>query len=402
MILSITAIILLFYAHEIHPYQQHLHTQLTTQQHHKQKIVTEKVQNTDNSYHFSHGSRTYKAFIDGSTLTIHRDNIFVSDNAQVLPSTTQQQIYQLNQTLKTQANGTQLVVITVDHVPDKASDIQDYALDIFNTPGIGQRYLNNGVLYLIAVQDHQDRITVGTGYNEILTDSTCQKILDAKKSRRAYQQNDYSTGVMDVVNKISSKMKNKTPQQDSRIKIIHQKLRQLWYIPIGIILLALVLLSITIWYTDWDLAKSDQLMRQMNQQMQDSLKDNDGTEVPIEAVFKIDLFMLSTGDQIIKQTTANITKRTDQRRLQFRFPDGHFKEAGFVDDDILYDLNGKVITKHFRTSVYASQHWYNMGCVGCIFFILTAPFHSRGFGGGYSGGGYGGGSSSGGGATGGW
>ena len=72
--------------------------------------------------------------------------------------------------------------------------IEDYATALFNSWGIGQRDKDNGVLVLVAVDDRQDRIEVGTGLEDVVTEHRAQLILD-NVMRPALRQEDYAAAV---------------------------------------------------------------------------------------------------------------------------------------------------------------------------------------------------------------
>jgi uncharacterized protein len=70
----------------------------------------------------------------------------------------------------------QLAIVTVTSLEGKT--IEQYANELFNQWGIGRRDVNNGVLLLIAPREHQVRIEVGYGLEQLLTDRLCGEIRD--------------------------------------------------------------------------------------------------------------------------------------------------------------------------------------------------------------------------------
>lgn len=85
-------------------------------------------------------------------IDINRNNIFVSDNANVLEQQTKDAIYQLNKQLAVGSDGAQLEIVTVSSLPH-GETIESYANKIFNKLGIGNSEKNNGALYLIAINN---------------------------------------------------------------------------------------------------------------------------------------------------------------------------------------------------------------------------------------------------------
>ena len=100
-------------------------------------------------------------------LTINKNNIFVPDNAKMLSQKTKEKIYQLNKQLAASTNGAQFEVVTVPELP-RGEDIESYANKIFNQLGIGDKNENNGVLYLVALDEREFRLEVGYGLEGLM------------------------------------------------------------------------------------------------------------------------------------------------------------------------------------------------------------------------------------------
>ncbi len=94
----------------------------------------------------------------------------------------------------------ELVVVTVETLDDMVLD--DYAHELFNTWGIGDKQLNNGVLLLVnkettlAGTSGRVRIEVGYGLEGALPDSVCGRILD-EKTLPAWDKKEYGRGIVD-------------------------------------------------------------------------------------------------------------------------------------------------------------------------------------------------------------
>ena len=80
--------------------------------------------------------------------------------------------------------GNAIVIITLDSLTDPqtkvAYTIEEAALLYFNTWGIGDSQKNNGVLLMASRNPRRVRIQVGKGIQDLLTDYTCQVIVDEK------------------------------------------------------------------------------------------------------------------------------------------------------------------------------------------------------------------------------
>ena len=94
----------------------------------------------------------------------------------------------------------ELVVVTVENLDGMV--LEDYAHELFNTWGIGDKQLNNGVLLLVnkettlAGTSGRVRIEVGYGLEGALPDSVCGRILD-EKTLPAWDKKEYGRGIVD-------------------------------------------------------------------------------------------------------------------------------------------------------------------------------------------------------------
>lgn len=92
---------------------------------------------------------------------------YVSDLANVVDPAAKENLEQFCTRVEREL-GVQFAIVTVDTVGD--TPIEDYALDLFRTWGIGSKKDNSGVLLLLAVKDHRDRVQTGRGIEPYITD----------------------------------------------------------------------------------------------------------------------------------------------------------------------------------------------------------------------------------------
>ena len=99
-------------------------------------------------------------------LQLHPSN-YVNDFAHVLSAQT---LAELNDTCQKvdQETHSQIAVVTINTLD--GTDIQTYALNLFNQWGIGSKETNRGVLVLLAVGDRKYRIEVGYGLERAISD----------------------------------------------------------------------------------------------------------------------------------------------------------------------------------------------------------------------------------------
>ena len=70
----------------------------------------------------------------------------------------------------------EVAVITIKSL--EGDSIEDYASRLFEKWGIGKKGVDNGVLFLVALDDHMMRIEVGYGLEPIITDGRAGRIRD--------------------------------------------------------------------------------------------------------------------------------------------------------------------------------------------------------------------------------
>ncbi|MBI3887662.1 TPM domain-containing protein [Candidatus Microgenomates bacterium] len=94
--------------------------------------------------------------------------------------------------------------IAVAIVKDLGGDtIENYAVKMFEQWKIGQKGKDNGVLLLVAINDHKVRIEVGYGLEPYLTDAKSGDIIRNVITPK-FKQNNYYGGVLDGVTAIEN------------------------------------------------------------------------------------------------------------------------------------------------------------------------------------------------------
>lgn len=90
------------------------------------------------------------------------------------------------------STSTQIAVITVPTV--QPFEIGDYAYKIGRFWGVGNKDFDNGIVLLVAVDDHRMFIATGYGTEAYLTDIRCNQIIDGILTP-AFQQNNFYAGI---------------------------------------------------------------------------------------------------------------------------------------------------------------------------------------------------------------
>lgn len=120
----------------------------------------------------------------------------VVDDANVLSSSTVQTITDLNAQLESSCSGAQIGVLTVDYTGNLTTE--DYALQAFNTWGIGSSSENNGVLILLVMesQEYEDGdyyLTCGDGFRNTTLESQASAL--AQTMEDDFVRQDYDDAV---------------------------------------------------------------------------------------------------------------------------------------------------------------------------------------------------------------
>ncbi len=136
-------------------------------------------------------------FLDSEGIPIPT-HYFVNDFSGKMLDTTQ--VGKLNNRLKKYEDSTttQIVVICLPKLPENSSgstwEIEDLGVETGRKWQIGQKSKNNGVLFLIALEDHKTRIETGYGVEGALPDVTCGYILD-EDVKPLFKEEKYYEGI---------------------------------------------------------------------------------------------------------------------------------------------------------------------------------------------------------------
>ncbi|MBV8816710.1 MAG: TPM domain-containing protein [Acidobacteriaceae bacterium] len=116
---------------------------------------------------------------------------YVSDFANVLdaPSRAQAEAYCGR---VEQATGVQIAIVTINSLDGQP--VEDAANTLFRRWGVGKKGADEGLLLLLSIQDHKDRIEVGYGLEPTLPDGFVGSVL--RSMRPALEQNNYGQAVL--------------------------------------------------------------------------------------------------------------------------------------------------------------------------------------------------------------
>ncbi len=132
----------------------------------------------------------------------------VVDDAKILSLFTQANLEAKLADLEAKS-GIQLVVATVKGLDGKA--IEPYANDLFREWKLGQAKQDNGVLLLVAPNEHRVRIEVGPGLEGVLTDAVSSVII-TNAITPSFKAGDFDAGVTKGVDDIVLALTTDTTQ----------------------------------------------------------------------------------------------------------------------------------------------------------------------------------------------
>lgn len=117
---------------------------------------------------------------------------WVTDMADILSDETENKINRMITELE-QSNGAEIAVVTISDTETATPKV--FATELFNHWGIGKVNADNGVLFLISVEDRRVEIETGSGLQEILPDTEVKNIIETKITPR-YKQGNYDRGTL--------------------------------------------------------------------------------------------------------------------------------------------------------------------------------------------------------------
>ncbi|MEX1581396.1 MULTISPECIES: TPM domain-containing protein [Enterococcus] len=175
--------------------------------------------------------RTYSAPTDDVVVKINQNHLFVSDNAKILNEEVINNVQKINQELSKTETKPQLMVITVEQVPENET-IESFTNQIGNKLGIGNKLYNNGVIYLVSVKDRQARLEVGYGLEEIIPDSLTDEITDSTV-KDFYKLKDFNAGIHIVTTRIKELLTTDTMSKTTSLPKV-SFLQKIWLYLLGI------------------------------------------------------------------------------------------------------------------------------------------------------------------------
>ncbi|HEX8062884.1 MAG TPA: TPM domain-containing protein, partial [Allosphingosinicella sp.] len=146
----------------------------------------------------------------------------VVDAANIIPDADEAALTQKLEALET-ASSRQLVVATVPSL--QGNDIADFGYQLGRHWGIGQKGANNGVILLVAPNEHKVRIDVGYGLEPIMTDALSHQII-TQQILPAFKRNDYPGGINAGADAIIAQLQAPPEQAEQKALAAQEAQRQ--------------------------------------------------------------------------------------------------------------------------------------------------------------------------------
>src|SRR5215475_6537643 len=145
----------------------------------------------------------------------------VVDDAHILSEQTKADLDQKLAGLETKTSR-QLVVVTLSSL--QGYEISDYGYQLGRTWGIGQAKLNNGILFLVAPNEHKTRIEVGYGLEPIITDAFSSVVIHTQVLPK-FRAGDFNGGVQAGADALIQQLSLDTSEAERRAAIAAQQLQ---------------------------------------------------------------------------------------------------------------------------------------------------------------------------------
>jgi len=156
------------------------------------------------------------AFAAGLDTSKLKPSGYVNDFAHVIDAGSAAQIEAYCGNVE-RATGAQFAIVTVDTLDDEP--VEDVAVRLFKEWGIGKKGTDEGLLILLAIKDHKNRVEVGYGLEPIITDADAGAVL--RGIRPILRQGNYGGALLAAAQQFGQQV-----AQSKGVTIEGQPLRQ--------------------------------------------------------------------------------------------------------------------------------------------------------------------------------
>jgi uncharacterized protein len=146
----------------------------------------------------------------------------VVDDAHILSPQTQSDLTQKLAALESKTSR-QLVVVTLPSL--QGYEISDYGYQLGRAWGIGQKRLNNGILFIVAPKEHKTRIEVGYGLEPIITDAFSSVVIQSQVLPK-FRGGDFNSGVVAGADALIEQLSLETSEAERRAAAAAQQVQR--------------------------------------------------------------------------------------------------------------------------------------------------------------------------------
>jgi uncharacterized protein len=146
----------------------------------------------------------------------------VVDDAHILSDATRADLDQKLAALESNTSR-QMVVVTLPSL--QGYDISDYGYQLGRAWGIGQSKLNNGLLLIVAPNEHRVRIEVGYGLEPIVTDAFSSVVIQTQILPK-FRSGDFNAGVTAGVDALIQQLSLETSEAEKRAAAAAEQLKR--------------------------------------------------------------------------------------------------------------------------------------------------------------------------------
>jgi uncharacterized protein len=163
---------------------------------------------------------------------------YVSDFARVLDPQSRAQLEAYCGRVE-QATGVQIAIVTIDSL--EGDPVEDFTNTLFRKWGVGKKGKDEGIMLLLAIKDHRDRIEVGYGLEPILPDGFAGSVL--REARLLLRQGAYGAAVFAAAEQMGSRIAAaKGISLDFGLRPIGRSVRARPGLPLPVIIIGIILL----------------------------------------------------------------------------------------------------------------------------------------------------------------
>ncbi len=149
-----------------------------------------------------------------SAFTIPKPVGFVNDYAEIIEKSKEREINSLALKLKEEGIA-EIAVLTVKNI--EGGDIFAYSQAVFDSWKVGKKGKDNGILFVLSVQDKKVRIHTGYGIEEVLPDGLVGEIID-NYGLPSFKKAEYGAGIYETLLAIAKVLKGEPVEPKKRKK----------------------------------------------------------------------------------------------------------------------------------------------------------------------------------------